>query len=286
MPDPVTVTRKMYRKIIGIGIVMGFLWFSQSVWALTIISPEDGAIVHIGDTVTVRLQVDTGEPVTDVCFESDHERIFNEARGDPRCVMEPPFDMQFVVPEYTKTIAIEAFGNNFWNNNELNPDTLDNKIYRARPITLNILPPLGVTLQGIDAYKQGLPFSIYYNRKGEPIGVDTEYLSVRGIYSDGVLRRLNHDPNLVFTSSDKTVVNVNRIDDLNYEGIIKAIEPGDARITVEYGSHKDFVYITVFEKLCPPEAIDKDGKPDTFRCFPYAGHTKRKGKNEKGQVLQ
>jgi hypothetical protein len=174
----------------------------------------------------------------------------------------PPYEWEFKLPEeHLGVVKIFADGVPVGDPHSVSASHTS--------ITITVVLPPTTTVQSIDTVVNGSKstvLSIYRNSQGERIKDSTGDLSTSGMYSDGVERYIAADPGNIYTSSDESVAVVKAGKYNDNQGVVTPVGRGEAKITVQNGSHRDSVTVTVIEKLCPGEAIKPDGSLNIFKC--------------------
>lgn len=174
--------------------------------ALTITSPNDGQNFNEGDTVNIIAELSPQDP------EILYVRFFVTG-GVAQCgeiSTHPHYECSFTIPPASPpTIEIRAAA-----------PTVDEKMVHSQKITLLISPPLNVILQGLRASNGN---DLFLSKLGE-----NEQLYIRGIYSDGIERRIESSAlGTTYQTSDPKIAKVNP------EGLVTAVGPGKAVITIK-----------------------------------------------------
>lgn len=201
--------------------VMLFL-FSQDVLALQIVYPKEGQIVEAGSKLTVIVKADTGEEWEKVLIA-----IF-------------PMSYNPLTKEYTNDIEIQADVLGEINFSILAYDKTGKKIKLTRNL-LAKMPP-NVVLQSILVSED---LMVLYTaptdmNPADKEKIESDQVSVAGVYSDGVNRPITSSAiGTTYASSDGKIVVVDS------EGRVTAKGIGRAKITVRNGKYSAEVKVIV-----------------------------------------
>ena len=235
--------------VVGIVIVMGLVLPS---FGMVFEKPTEGQNIVVGESFDVWIRPKSGE----VCESID--------TGDMPAVPLNPMTGRFE-GKMTLNRNHSLGKTNFFASGEPS-----RKCRNAKTI-INVVLPSTTTLQSINASVGGSKstvMSVYSNPKGERIKKEnlTNQLSASGLYSDGVKRYLGEDPGNTYISSDEKVAIVEVGKHGGKQAFVTAVGVGKATITVQNGSYRDLVTVTVINKQCPADAIEPDGSLDIFKC--------------------
>lgn len=184
--------------------------------ALVISSPQNGTIFSEGETITIRVETSPGEDTT-------MPVLIIPTTGDCPELKLPPYECRVTIPPGSpRTINIGALG----------------KPFRGDPVFANdisVVVRVTATLQGLRVNDD--------QRTIFPIVGSSRKLYIYGQYSDGIERHLE-DPatGTTYESSDPKVATI----DAN--GLVKAVAPGKAVITVKNGDKQLQVQVVVDAK--------------------------------------
>jgi DNA-binding cell septation regulator SpoVG len=175
--------------------------------ALTILQPQPNTVFHPGDTVQV-----LAEPGPDETFVPGV--LLDAGEIDGGLDIKAPYDFEFKIPpQYLGVLRITARGK-----------TTDGRILEAEVQILVTLPP-SVVLEGIRVRDDQ---KTLFMRVGSKRPVD-----VYGQFSDGIERDVSSPfMGTTYTTSNEKVATV----DAN--GLVTAVGPGTARITIKNGKHE------------------------------------------------
>jgi len=205
--------RKLIRCFGGIGIILGWVY---PAWPFSITSPEEGTVFHPGEKVTIIAEAAPGESIHTVDFNPTIS-MFNFVEG-------PPFQFQFVVPpEFIGKLTLYAKG--------ISGVRPAFKFFEAAPVEILVALPSSVRLQSlrVDRDQKSL-----FMRPGSVDG-----LNVYGGYSDGVERRIENSSDTTYQTSNPKIVSVDS------GGLVSAIAPGKAVITIRNGDKKLQIEVNV-----------------------------------------
>ncbi|GBE05316.1 bacterial Ig-like domain [bacterium BMS3Abin10] len=200
------------------------IW-SDDCFAFEITEPTSGSVFHPGDKVTVRAVAAQNEnPVAYFIFTS---QMPFSAFG-----VLPPYELTFTIPlEFTgsdKIVASAKFS--------------DGNIVETE-VQMQVVLPANITLQGIKIDPDDFILLKKLPPDSDPNDVriaETDYISVSGLYSDGVKRWIASSADgTTYTSSDETIVTVDS------EGKVTAQGLGEAKITVKNGNYSATVDVIV-----------------------------------------
>lgn len=195
----------------------------QSALALQIASPKEGEIFFAGSDVTLVIKPDSGEEWEYVIY------------GMSTLSYNP------LLKEYRTTLRIPA---NLVGYEKLSVIGLD-KSGKETELIRNILVklPPNVVLKSIMVFDQDymLLYKLPAGSKPEDMQrIETEQLSVSGMYSDGVKRKLTSS-----TSGTTYTTNNEKIVTVDSDGKVTAQSIGTAKITVKNGKYSAQVDIVV-----------------------------------------
>lgn len=198
---------------------------------LRIISPPDGTVVTLGETITVVVEAKPGTDIRSLALWGANV---------PGVGMEvSPGEMQeFELPiTFSKGRSIGSA--------EMIAFAVNTKGERFQS------PPVTLHLERSDTPTELkiVPSPIAFRFIG-----DDRQLNVRGIFADGSLEFLENSTFTSLLSSDPTVAEVGE------RGLVRATGPGEAVITVQHRDLSAEVPVTVPDKQ-PPDR-DEDGVPD------------------------
>lgn len=233
MRPQATGFRKL-KRFIRHGLFTGMLLIQAvPVWAFSIASPNEGQVFHPGDTVSVVAEALPGESIHTVYFESNISGILSEGPGYFNKVNGPPFQTSFTVPvkfDFTDRITISAIG--------VRGESPNEEEIKATPITIRIALPSNVRLERLQVHSSQ---EMLFMRPQSADG-----LHIYGHYSDGVEREVGASfTGTTYTTSDPRVATVNP------DGLVTAVAPGKAVITVKNADKQLQVKVTV-EAQKPP----------------------------------
>lgn len=198
--------------------------FTSVVLGFSITSPAPGAIFHPGDNINVSLQFDPAETPVEVGVVTFQMNLSEVRSSEPYVFILriPPI---FIGKGTLVAIARYADGT-----------------AAKKEVEISVVLPTTVVLTGISVD----PAPIFLKKLPEgsdPNDIriaETEYISVGGIYSDGVKRNISDaSDGTTYTSSDEKVVTVDS------EGNLKAQGIGKTTITVRNGKFSATVKVTV-----------------------------------------
>jgi len=199
-------------------------YFSQTAFALQIISPKEGQVVYQGDRLTVIVKQDTGEDWKEMLIEAvpmSYNFLTNEYKAE------------IEIPRDETTGIISFFVAGYYR---------DGKELLLKRSLFVKLPP-NVVLQSIVVFDQDYMLLYKLPAGSDPTDmqrIESRQLSVSGIYSDKVKRKLTTSASgTTYTSSNEKVVTVNS------EGKITSQGFGNAKITVRNGKLSADVEVVV-----------------------------------------
>lgn len=206
------------RKMVSTGVVLLILGVVSTSWGITITEPKSGTVYHPGDKVNVRAVADTGEIFIGVFLYSlkSYASVIDNL---------PPYELEYTIdPKFTGEDIIVASGK-YPNGNTVEAE-----------VKILVTLPSSVTVTGIrvrDDQKY-----LFMSRIPED-----EKIRVYGQYSDGVERDVSSSAaGTTYTSSDEKIATV----DAN--GLVTAVAPGTARITIKNGKNEITVRVDVKPK--------------------------------------
>lgn len=188
--------------------------------ALIISAPPNGATVQEGETITVRAEPTPEDPpLLYVMFSIGPEL------EDLQCfqrILLPPYECNFKVPRGVSYTSINA----------LAQPVEGNQTIVSPEIKLNVRIPSTVILQGLRVNDD--------QRTIFPVVGTIKKLYIYGKYSDGFDRRLD-DPatGTTYETSDPKIATV------DIKGLVTAVAPGKAVITVKNGDKRLQIQVVV-----------------------------------------
>lgn len=195
-------------------------------------APVNGTTVEAGSAVKVKVDPESAGVIVGVLFNAYGEKKgWGSGLGSDFVVL-PPYNWSFTLPpNYVGTVTINAIGKVFGQKTGEPP--------QAEVKILVILPP-SVTLQGIKVDRTRLYLTkVPAGTKGARF-YETERLRVKGQYSDGVERDVsNSATGTIYTSSDEKIAAVDST------GLLTAVAPGAAKITIKNGDKQVVVDVAV-----------------------------------------
>lgn len=194
-------------------LILSFCIFSLSVFrgigfsesqGIKIIEPQNGAIVSPGQEIVVRIEA------------LDRFEIVSGLLGVSTFIQE---DLTTLPATFTITIPLEAAGN--ISIDVLGKDKMGKFV--EDEITINVQQT--ATLQSLEINQDEIFVDLDWNGniKGKSLG---NFVTIYGIFSDGVKRILDDDPNTNYTSSDPSVISVDN------KGNYQVYKVGQAAITI------------------------------------------------------
>ncbi|WDT77576.1 MAG: Ig-like domain-containing protein [Candidatus Manganitrophus sp.] len=197
------------------------LWGYSVAGAIEVESPAEGSIVHSGEVVNIRIVPSPGEQIGGVVM----------VLGEPDTAS--PYDFQYEVkPDDIGDLTLSFMA--------LKPSgQFSSKIQLH---LIGIIPP-SVTLQSLRAEPEEVIFRKLPagSNPNQVHDSETERIAVMGTFSDGAEREISLLPGTTYQSSDIKIATVDS------KGLVTAIGPGKAFITIKYGDKK--LQIPVFVRV-------------------------------------
>jgi hypothetical protein len=213
------IKKLFWRCLVAIFLTLpSIAWTATTVNGITVVSPENGAVLRPGETVSVVISVDPSLSPSSVHFwpnmRSDLDNINFE---------QAPYEGQLQIPDsMTGYAEIQTFMR-----------TTSDQIIRGPTITIRVIPSESPV--SIDVPKN---INLRYPEQS-PIG--GRGITVFGVYADGVRRAIGGaEYGTSYQSSNLSVVTVNE------EGGLTATGLGVAYITTENAGHKAITQVQVY----------------------------------------
>ena len=222
-------------KRVMAGMVFAWIWASLGgAWALVLTSPVDGQVFHPGDTVTLAAERGPNEAaIHSVDFSGD------EGWAQFHFSFGPLFRTTLAIPrEFLGSLTLKAVG--------LMGSGQNITVVESSPVTINVVLPSDVILVSM----RPDPDQVFLRKM--PPGSDpeevqfseTDRIAVMGKFSDGVERSLSRSGRgTTYVTSDPKVATV------DVEGVVSAVAPGQATITIKNGEKQ--VQVPVYVR--PPK---------------------------------
>lgn len=196
------------RKVI-IYLLIGLVFNFSEVWAFSITSPADGAIVEAGSTITVQLDPSGVGEIVGVLFTGSRDM-------DSKFDVTPPYEWSIQIPRsqlgpLTLAAAARVLGQTTGQAPQAS-------------VTVIVRLPSNITLQSIQV--DPTPKFLLL----EPEIERQKILAITGVFSDGVKRNIASSTlGTTYKSSDERIVTV------DIEGVLRAVGVGKAIISVKNG---------------------------------------------------
>jgi hypothetical protein len=214
------------KKVIIVEIIISILFlYVLNCFGFEITVPKNGTVVHPGDEVVVKVSTEPNEDLKGIWFYTLNMK-------ESELIFAPPYEFKFTVhPDFLGMETVIADGN------------LQNDSHLESKIQIHVVLPSNVVLNVLTVDPQKI-----FLRK-VPKGTrgahfyEEKQLYVEGLYSDGVVRSISlASSGTKYSSTDENVVTVNS------DGLVKAVAPGNARITIRNGSKKIDIDVIVKAK--------------------------------------
>jgi len=203
-------------------------------WGLMITSPKEGDVFHPGDTIILATSAGPDEgDIRKVTFNGDERwALFIYAPG-------PPYRASLTIPQdFVGNLTLRAAGIVGPISNEISVDSV--------PVTIRVVLPPDIILVSMrpdpdQVFLRKLPSGSSPNRIRS---AETERIAIMGTFSDGVERSISSSSRgTTYETSDQKIATVNA------EGLVSAVSPGQATITVKNGEKR--VQVPVYVR--PPK---------------------------------
>ncbi len=214
---------KIKKSCITVLSICLMVFQSSTLWALELISPPQNTEVHPGDTITIKVEPSPGEKVG---------RVFFGGFGTE--VTAPPYEYQYKIgPHNIGDIKFTIFA--------IKPDSEgpfaspDAQFSSSIELHLKSTLPPTVTLQGIRIRNDQKSLFMETDNKRK--------IKVYGQYTDGIERDVSSSATgTTYTSSDEKIAIVDS------NGLVTAVGPGTAKITIKNGKYEITVKVDVKAK--------------------------------------
>jgi hypothetical protein len=209
------------KVLVAVIVAELFFWGSFS-YGFEITRPKNGEIFRPGDKVVVELKVGPTENLKGVMFYTlkIHESDIN---------LIVPYNFEFTIPlEFMGTETIVA-------NGKLQDDS-----HIESKVQINVVIPSNIVLKDIVIDRS----KIYLTKM--PAGTlgsnfyEQRQLRIKGQFSDGVVRDLSSSATgTEYLSSNSNIAIVDQ------QGLVTAVSPGDAKITIKNGGKQVEISVAV-----------------------------------------
>lgn len=209
-------------KLLQLMVISYMIFFAHCAWALSIISPQENQVFDAGSRVDVVVKPDAGDKWEKVVL-AIYPMSYNMLSEEYKETIEIPQDELGVIT--ITVVAVDVAGREV---------ELRRNIISKMPLNV-VLTSIRVSQDFMVLYK--LPAS---SNIEDAQRIESRQLSVSGIYSDGVKRKLtSSDSGTTYVSSNEQIVTVSPDGKVNAKGL------GEAKITVKNGNYSVQVDIEV-----------------------------------------
>lgn len=214
------------KKVVIVGLYFYTIHLCSTLWAIELVSPPQNAVVHPGDTITIKVVPSPGERIG---------RVYFGGLGGAK-IDVPPYEYQYQIgPHDVGDFILDIFA--------IKPESdgpfasADEQFSSSIELHLKSSLSPNVKLQSIILDpRQG---SLYL----EPEIARTKQLGVGGVFSDGVQRSIKGSAfGNTYKSNNEKVVTVDS------EGVLHAVSVGKAIVMVKNGDKTAQITVNVYSK--------------------------------------